>query len=96
MLRRQGFPFELPPNGQETRHPRQFAGSSRFVYHKALALNTQRYEKKEKRLGYAELCALPGWKREHPFLSDVPAQALQPALKNLERAYTDFFQKRVR
>jgi hypothetical protein len=38
----------------------------------------KRYEKKEKRLGYAELSVLlPSWKREHPFLSDAPAQALQ-------------------
>jgi putative transposase len=96
MLRRQAFQFELRPKGQETRQLRQFAGSCRFVYNKALAINTQRYEKKEKRLGYAELCALlPGWKKEHPFLSDVPAQALQQALKNLERAYTNFFEKRA-
>jgi putative transposase len=96
MWRRQAFPFELMPNGQQTRHLRQFAGSCRFVYNKALAINTQRYEKKEKRLGYAELCALlPGWKREHQFLSEVPAQALQQALKNLERAYSNFFQKRA-
>jgi len=27
-------------------------------------------------------------------LSDVPAQALQQALKNLERGYTDYFEKR--
>src|SRR5580704_18786140 len=95
MLRRQGFQFELMPNGQETRQLRQFAGSCRF-YNKALALNTQRHEKKEKRLGYAELCALlPGWKKEHPFLSDAPAQALQQSLKNLERAYTNFFEKRA-
>jgi putative transposase len=47
----------LTPNGQETRHLRQFAGSCRFVYNKALAINKQRYERKEKRLGYAELCA---------------------------------------
>ena len=61
-----------------------------------MALNIERYEKKEKRLGYAGLCALlPNWKREHEFLSDVPAQALQQALKNLERAYTNFFQKRA-
>ena len=66
------------PNGQETRQLRQFVGSCRLVYNKALAINTQRYEKKEKRLGYAELSVLlPSWKREHPFLSDAPAQALQ-------------------
>jgi putative transposase len=32
---------------------------------------------------------------EHEFLSNVPAQALQQSLKNLERAYTNFFQKRA-
>ena len=82
MLRRQGFQFELMPNGTQTCQLRQFAGSCRFVYNKALAINTQRYEKKEKRLGYTELCALlPSWKKEHPFLSDAPVQALQQSLK---------------
>jgi putative transposase len=84
------------PNGEQLGNLRQFAGSCRFVYNKALALNLERYEKKEQRLGYAELCALlPHWKLEHPFLSDVPAQALQQALKNLERAYANFYQKRA-
>ena len=84
------------PNGAQIRNLRQFAGSCRFVYNKALALNTERYQKKEKRLGYPKLCALlPNWKTEHQFLSDVPAQALQQGLKNLERAYTNFFQKRT-
>ena len=96
MLRLQAFKFELRPNGEQLRNLRQFAGSCRFVYNKALALNVERYEKKEKRLGYPGLCALlPNWKMEHEFLSDVPAQALQQALKNLERAYTNFFQKRA-
>ena len=95
MLRRQAYRFELRPSGQQLRNLRQFAGSCRFVYNKALALNTARYNKKEKRLGYAGLCALlPNWKKEHPFLSEVPAQALQQTLKNLERGYTNFFEKR--
>jgi len=92
----QAYQFELRPKGEQLRNLRQFAGSCRFVYNKALALNTERYNQKEKRLGYARLCALlPNWKREHPFLSEVPAQALQQALKNLERAYSNFFQKRA-
>src|SRR6266436_217876 len=95
MLRRQAYRFYLRPSAQQLRNLRQFAGSCRFVYNKALALNTARYNKKEKRLGYAGLCALlPNWKREHPFLSEVPAQALRQALKDLERAYTNFFLKR--
>jgi len=96
VLRLQAFKFELQPSGEQLRNLRQFAGSCRFVYNKGLALNLERYEKKEQRLGYAGLCALlPNWKMEHEFLSEVPAQALQQALKNLERAYTNFFQKRA-
>ena len=96
VLRLQAFKFDLRPNGEQIRNLRQFAGSCRFVYNKALALNVERYEKKEKRLGYAGLCALlPNWKMEHQFLSAVPAQALQQSLKNLERGYTNFFRKRA-
>ena len=96
MLRLQAFKFELQPDGEQLRNLRQFAGSCRFVYNKGLALNIERYEKKEKRLGYAGLCALlPNWKMEHEFLSEVPAQALQQALQNLERGYTNFFQKQA-
>jgi putative transposase len=95
-LRLQACKSALRPNGEQIRNLRRFAGSCRFVYNKALALNVERYEKKKKRLGYAGLCALlPNWKMEHEFLSAVPAQALQQALKNLERAYTNFFQKRT-
>src|SRR6266446_1724486 len=96
VLRRQAYQFELRPSGEQLRNLRQFAGSCRFVYNKALALNTERYNQKEKHLGYARLCALlPNWKREHQFLSEVPAQALQQALKNLKRAYSNFFEKPV-
>jgi len=63
---------------------------------KALALNKERYEKKEKRFGYAGLCALLlRWKTEFAWLSDVPAQALQQSLKDLERGFTNFFEKRA-
>jgi putative transposase len=96
MLRRQGYPFEAKPNGEQLRHLRGFAGSCRFVYNKALALNQQCYEAKEKRLGYADLSALlPLWKRAHPWLADTPSQALQQSLRDLERAYTNFFEKRA-
>lgn len=37
---------------------RRFAGSCRFVFNKALALQKSRYEQGEKKLGYAGLCKL--------------------------------------
>jgi len=44
----QGYKFEALPNGEQLRNLRRFAGSCRFVYNQALALNKQRYENKEK------------------------------------------------
>jgi len=98
MQRLQAYKFELKPNGEQQRSMRRFAGSCRFVFNKALALQKERHEQGEKKLGYAALCKrLTEWKaqQETPWLSDTPGQALQQALKNLERAYRNFFDKRA-
>ena len=79
VLRVQGYKFETLPNGEQLRNLQRFAGSCRFVYNQALALNKQRYENKEKRLGYAGMCALlPSWKTAHPWLLDAPSRLPQP------------------
>ena len=98
MKRLQAFKYELMPNGEQGRDMRRFAGSCRFVYNRALALQKARHEAGEKKLGYAGLCkALVEWKRapEMSWLSETHAQVLQQALKNLERAYANFFEKRA-
>ncbi len=38
MKRLQAFKYELQPNGEQQRAMRRFAGSCRFVFNKALAL----------------------------------------------------------
>ena len=58
MQRLQAFKYELLPNGQQERQMRRFAGSCRFVYNKALALQKERHEQGQKKLGYAGLCQL--------------------------------------
>ena len=98
MQRLQAYQFELKPNGEQQRLMRRSAGSCRFVYNKALALQQERYGLGEKKLGYAVLCkALTEWKAQPQtlWLSETPSQALQQALKNLERAYKNFFEKRA-
>ncbi|MFW9609296.1 MAG: helix-turn-helix domain-containing protein, partial [Aquaspirillum sp.] len=70
---------------------RRFAGVCRFVFNKALALQQERRAAGEKRLTYAQLSKeLTGWKKQPEllWLNEAPSQPLQPALKNLERAYT--------
>jgi putative transposase len=98
MRRLQAFKFELRPNGEQRRQMRRFAGSSRFVFNRALALQKSRYEAGEKKLSYAALCKeLAVWKQasETNWLTQAPSQSLQQALKDLERAYVNFFAKRA-
>ena len=98
MQRLQAFKFELMPNGEQQRQMRRFAGACRFVFNKALALQQERHKAGEKNLGYADLCkTLTDWKAQAQtcWLNETPSQALQQALKNLERAYKNFFEKRA-
>ncbi|MCK6435586.1 RNA-guided endonuclease InsQ/TnpB family protein [Rivihabitans pingtungensis] len=98
MQRLQAFKYELIPDGQQARQMRRFAGSCRFVFNKALALQKERYERGEKKLSYAGLCKLlTEWRNsvETTWLADVPVHPLQQTLKDLERAYTNFFAKRA-
>jgi putative transposase len=97
MKRLQAYKFELRPNGEQERQMSRFAGSCRFVYNKALAMQKARYEAGEKRLGYAGLCKeLTQWKQESEtlWLRETHSQALQQRLKDLERAYKNFFEGR--
>jgi putative transposase len=98
MQRLQAIKFELVPTGEQARKMRQFAGACRFIYNKALALQKERYERGEKKLGYAGLCKqLTEWRNsaQTPWLADAPVHPSQQALKDLERAYTNFFEKRA-
>ena len=98
MQRLQAYKYELKPNGEQQRNMRRFAGSCRFVFNKALAMQKALYEQGEKKLGYAGLCkALTTWRNaeDTAWLADAPVHPLQQALKDLERAYTNFFAKRA-
>ena len=98
MQRLQAFKYELMPNGEQQRDMRRFAGSCRFAYNKALALQKQNHEAGNKYIGYVPMAAnLPIWKREPDtvWLKETPSQALQHALKDLDKAYSNFFAKRA-
>ena len=98
MQRLQAFQYELMPNAETQRQLRRFAGSCRFVYNKALALQKANHEAGKKHLSYVTMAAwLPQWKREvgQEWLKDTPSQALQHALKHLDKAYQNCFAKRA-
>jgi len=98
MQRLQAYKYELLPDGQQKRSMSRFAGSCRFVYNKALALQKEHYESQGKKHSYSALCKLlTQWRAsaDTPWLGDSPSQALQQSLKDLERAYANFFAKRT-
>ena len=98
MTRRQAFQFQAMPNGAQERAMRRFAGCCRFVYNKALALQIERREQGEKHLSYFDMTKLlTAWRNDPktPWLADAPAQPQQQALKNLQRAYANFFAGRA-
>jgi len=97
MQRQQAYRYELRPDGAQQHAMRQFAGCCRVVYNKALGLHKETYERgSTARFSYVKLAnLLPAWKQEFPWLKQPPAQTLQQALKDLERAYVNFFEKRA-
>ena len=98
MLRLQAYKYELRPSGLQERQMRRFAGSCRFVYNRALALQKERHEQGRKKLGYGRLCKeLTGWRNgpETAWLAEAPVHPLQQALRDLERAYVNFFAGRA-
>ncbi|QTR44489.1 transposase [Thiothrix litoralis] len=98
MQRLQAFKYELMPNGETQRQLRRFAGSCRFVYNRALALQQANHEAGEKFIGYVAMAKhLTAWRNgvETPWLKDAPVHPLQHALKDLDKAYQNFFAKRA-
>ena len=98
MKKIQTFRFALRPDPNQDVFFRQCAGACRFVYNRALALEIARHDAGEKRLGYVGTTALlPLWKREPEtaWLSGIPSQILQQSLKDLDRAYRNFVEKRA-
>ena len=92
----QAFKYELQPGGE--RDMRKFSGSCRFVFNKALALQKENHEAGNKFIGYVVMAKqLTAWRNsaETPWLKEAPCHSLQHALKDLERAYKNFFAKRA-
>ena len=98
MKRMQAFKYELKLSSGMKRNLFRFSGDCRFVYNKALTLQKERYEAGEKKLTYAGLCKqLTAWRNDpqYGWLKESPSQSLQQSLKDLERAYQNFFKKRA-
>ena len=97
MKKLQAFKFELMPTAEQEVSMRKFAGSCRFVFNKALAWQKAEHERDNKTpmsyITWANM--LPTWKQDATltWLTQSPSQILQQSLKDLEKAYKNFFKK---
>ena len=98
MKRLQAYQFLIKPNGEQQRAMRRIAGSCRYVWNKALALQIANHEAGEKFITHFAMCKwLPVWKNEPEtvWLKETPSQLYQVVLKDLVRAYKNFFEGRA-
>ena len=90
---KKAFKFRIYPNSnQQAELARQF-GHTRFVYNHYRAVREGYYQDTGTGLTYND-CALDlsgRLKVEYPWLKEADSQALQQALKDLDRAYSNFF-----
>lgn len=97
MIIRQGFKYKLKTSEQLEATCRLFAGHRRFVYNYFVELNQHRLSNGWKILRYGEmefwLSKILMKSEERAWLSQAPKAALQQALRDLDKAYKDAFDK---
>lgn len=97
MIIRQGFKYKLKTSEQFEATCRLFAGHRRFVYNYFVELNQHRLSNGWKILRYGEmefwLSKILMKSEERAWLSQAPKAALQQALRDLDKAYKDAFDK---
>lgn len=93
------YQFRMQPTREQEQRLLQWAGARRFIWNWALDRKRTHYNTHRKSLGYNELAAeLTELKRQPAtaWLRDMDSQALQQALRDLEQAFTNFFEHRAR
>ena len=93
----QAYKFRLYPNQEQQQFLAKCFGCSRFVYNYFLRLTTDVYADCQKSLRYKEWSKLlTSFKKEFQWLQEVNSQPLQQTLKDLETAYSRFFQGKAK
>jgi putative transposase len=94
-----GFKYRFFPTDEQAQQLARTFGCARYVYNLALELRTTAWRQKKKSVGYHLTSArLTEWKKEpdRAFLSEVSSVVLQQSLRNLDTAFTNFFEKRAK
>ena len=89
------YVYRLKPNKDQINQLLQRTGAGRKIWNHFLDLNIKRYELEKKFIFYNEMAGmLPALKEEFPWLKEVPSQALQQRLKDLDKAIKSKFKSK--
>lgn len=92
-----GVKFRIYPNKEQQTIINQTLGCCRLIYNKGLAMRNEAYQNGNK-IGYLQTSAmLTELKKQDDFvfLKEVDSIALQQSLRDLDRGFVNFFQKRA-
>ena len=96
-MMQKGIKFRIYPNREQQNFIKQTLGCCRFIYNKGLAMRNEAYENGNK-IGYSQTSTmLTELKRceDFAFLKEVDSIALQQSLRDLDKGFVNFFQKRA-
>ena len=89
-----GYKFRIYPDKEQTELINRTLGCCRFVYNHFLAVRRDQWQTNHKSIGYLETARLLTdlkKREETSWLKEVDSMALQESLRNLDRAFQNFF-----
>mgnify|MGYP004646918033 FL=1 len=91
------FTIRLYPNKQQELLFYKHINCQRYVYNWALNLNNELYKKDKKKYSSTNLGKmLTQYKKQETWLNEVSNATLKEAIRNLDKAYTNFYKKRAK
>lgn len=88
------YKCRLYPNKEQVELIERTFGACRWVWNEALAAKKYAWETSKHNLSMNDISAtLPKLKKAYDWLNEPPAQALQQTLRDLDRAYQNFFRR---
>jgi len=93
------YKYRFYPTRQQKEQLAQSFGCARFVYNYFLRLRTDAYYNDKKKFNYHKMSSLLTQlknDKEHLWLKEVSSVSLQQSLRDLDKAFTNFFSKRAK
>ncbi len=93
------YRYRFYPTTEQESLLRRTMGCARLVYNKALAARTEAWYERQERIDFVKTSSmLTSWKKQEDldFLNEVSSVPLQQGLRNLQKAFTNFWAGRAK